>query len=558
MTSVYSLWPDIPSGDFFSPWPKINNRTRYITLALVTNHSVTRDDDFTHRTLRQSEDDIPKHKYEVFYEDVFPLVMPSHMSQILISGRPGSGKTVLLTKVSKDWAKGSCLKNFSALFHISLRELISKSDRPGLADVVSLFFSSPDRIREVTNAIDKVNGEGVCFALDGLDEYPNRDTSWDFIMCLIKKTKLPLSSVIITSRPSATSSVPTSTMSCHIEIVGFSQKQVEEYINDYYVSISQSNKAQELLEYLDTHPNVKDMCYLPLHLAMIIYVNQYKKSETLPETESGVYVRFVTHSIVRYVRREKKDEKNVDVETFDDMKEYLSDDELQLFNSICFLAFEMKARSRLIFSARDIKNNFPHFTKAQRDCLTKNGLGIISHYAKKVETGIDPHFSFQHLTIQEFLGAFHISQMDVSQHLNCLNNHGYKIEMREMWRFFCGLVKSSSHTATYFNKLIELNPLHGGDTLFLIRCIFEAQGSRAIREICEDLLSSREGVLNVSNIILYSPDCSAIGHMISQSPGHLKQLLMNYCQVGPDGIMALNYQLNSYNVETFTNIWNMQ
>lgn len=554
LRQVYQDMPDVPTGDFFSPWPKLD-RTRYVTLALVTNFGLTRDDDFTHRTLRKSEDDIPQHKYAVPYENIFPKKLSKNY-QILISGRPGAGKTVLLTKVSKDWAQGKCLTNIKILLHVSLRELVSKSDRPELDDIVNMCVASKDAARSLCASIEELNGEGVCFALDGLDEYPNRSKGGDCIMKLIHKKILPSATVMITSRPTASSDVPVSSIDLHVEIVGFMPEQISEYIHDYYQSISEPYKAHDLLAYLDSHPNVKDMCYLPLHLAMILYINQYRGSDPLPETETDIYTRFITHSVLRYIWRERKDKDTMylNIRHFKDMEDELNTEELDLFHTICHIAFKTKLFSNLIFSSSYLKDNFQLRGSNQ---LTANSLGLLSHYAKKVATGIEPQFSFQHLTVQEFLGAYHLSVSSPEDCLKYIRSHGNTSDMRELWRFFVGLTKSDGSSVEYYKEILAVNPSQGSDTLFLTRCLFEAQNTPSSQQCCRILLESRNGTINVSNIVLNSPDCSAIGYSISQCSDHLKQLVMNYCQVGPGGIEALKYQMVKVSAQ-FPNAWNMQ
>ena len=547
--------PDIPTQDFFSPWPKID-RTRYVTLALVSSYGMLHDDDFTHRTLRKSEDDIPKHKYSVEYSEVFPRDIQPFNSLVLISGRPGAGKTVLLMKITKDWAKGECLTNVKILFHVSLRELANKNDHPDINDVLDAFFTNKDEIRNIAAAIESVDGDGVCFALDGLDEYPNRSCSSDFVMELIMKRKFPLALVIVTSRPNASDQVPTPLRQKHVEIVGFMPEQIKEYINDYYEARGQVSKAQDLIDYLDIHPNIKDMCYLPLHLAMILYINQFRRSDPLPETETEVYLRFVSHSVIRYIKRDKKDEEYVYIRHFGDMEEFLSENELKLFNSICMIAFEMRAASQLIFDDSVLKDKF-HFKRDERIQFKDNGLGILTNCVKKVAEGQMPQFSFQHLTIQEFLGAHYLTQLNDPSFY--ISKYGNSNDMKELWRFFIGLSKSSSSFFQYYNTIVQVNPSTGSDTLFLLRCLFEAQGGTFVVEGCDALLDSRNGTINVSNIVLNSPDCSAVAYVISQSPQKLKQLLMNYCQIGPEGIIAIKNQITkSSDFIEFSNIWNMQ
>ena len=559
---TYKDMPDIPTGDFFSPWPKVD-RTRYVTLALVRNIGLTQADDFSHRTLRKSEDDIPRHKDAVLYEDIFTTQV-LHKAQILISGRPGAGKTVFLTKVAKDWASKICLEGIELLLHMSLRELACKSDLPQLEDVLSLCLLDKENIHELAKCIDEVNGEGICFALDGLDEYPKRNDPTDFVMRVIHREFLPLATVIVTSRPIASSCVPVKSRDLHVEIVGFMPEQIEEYVTDYYQSLSRPGEAQDLISYLESHPNVKDMCYLPLHLAMILYINKYRGKNPLPETETDIYTRFIAHSIIRYIKREKKvdDQLLVNIRNFKDLERELKEEgeeELGLFHTICMIAFETKLVSHLIFDDSYLIDNFPdHFDRRnERRKLSNNGLGILSNYTKKVETGEEPQYSFQHLTVQEFLGAYHLSKASPEESLKCIKSNGRSSDLREFWRFFFGLTKSNPISVAYFSMIMTANASQGNETLFLSHCLFEGQNSEFSSTNCSSFLASRKGRIDVSNIVLSSPDCAAIGYSVSQCPDDLKELVMNYCQVGPGGIEAMNYQMARVDA-LFTNAENMQ
>ena len=551
---VYSTRPDIPSNYWL--WPRLSG-TRFVTLALITNQSVTRDDAFTHRSLRNSEDDIPRYKMEIAYNEVFPKVLSDSRFKILVSGRPGIGKTVLLSKVCKDWANEECLSNVVALIHVPLRELHGKCARPTLADILEMYCADQSTIHDLSRSIEHIGGEGICFALDGLDEYPNLYSPSDLITGLITNRILPQASVIVTSRPVASEKVK-ERMNTHVEIIGFMPTQIEEYITDYYES--QQHLAKKLLAYIDTHPNVKDMCYLPLHLAMIVFLNKVSRSQNLPETESEIYHRFVSHSVIRYVVKEKRDEDDdVYIEKFSDMKKFLSDEEYELFQTISCLALYAKIQSRIIFSVQDIEDHFPtKFTHEQLKNLEKNGLGIVSSYRMYSDFGQKRFLSFQHLTFQEFLGAYYLSTLDVDHQKMMLERHGNNLSMREVWKFFFGIIKSTDNAPLLYDKLAQLNPAKGVETLFLCCCAFETQGEDCSQELCHQLLSSREcQKMDISNIVLSSPDCSAIGFVLYNSPLEVKQLLMNYCQVGVEGIEALKAQLSKSSIE-FENISNFQ
>ena len=271
----------------------------------------------------------------------------------------------------KDWANKECLSNVVALIHVPLRELHGKCAKPTLADILEMYFQDQSIVRNLSRSIDHLGGEGICFALDGLDEYPNLYSPGDLITGLITNRILPQASVIVTSRPVASEKVKES-MNTHVEIIGFMPTQIVEYITDYYES--QQHLAEKLLAYIDTHPNVKDMCYLPLHLAMIVHLNKVSRSQNLPETESEIYHRFVSHSVIRYVVKERgDDDDDVYIEKFSDMKKFLSDEEYELFQNISCLALYAKIQSRIIFSVQDIENHFPtKFTHEQLKNLKKN------------------------------------------------------------------------------------------------------------------------------------------------------------------------------------------
>ncbi len=88
--------------------------------------------------------------------------------------------------------------------------------------------------------------------------------------------------IIVFSRPSASKSVREDIFSKRMEVVGFSENEIMEY-NDHFPSSSSSSKCSNtansqsvqdsLKEYLQhSYPNVMDMCYLPVHSAMICYL----------------------------------------------------------------------------------------------------------------------------------------------------------------------------------------------------------------------------------------------------------------------------------------------
>ena len=549
----YKDLPDIPVSEWF--WPKLD-RTRDVTLGLVANENYTGDDQFTHSSLRKSADDIHSRKTEISYQAAFPKEVKKIDFKILVSGRPGSGKTVLLNKLSKDWTRGDCFENVPVLILVHLRELAALPTKVKLASIIGLYFDT-EETDKIVNLIELCKGGGFCFALDGLDEYPHLNKHGDFITRLIRGSYLPKAAVVVTSRPTHSHMVKDQVQR-HIEIIGFLPPQIREYIQEHYKN--ESKESDELIEYLQVRPNVMSMCYLPLHLAMVIFVHkkiiESEEVFSLPETETGIYWHFMKHTVIRHAKREYQEEDIMIREILDVDKflSELSDKDRQAFHTICKLAYQSKLSANLIFSSQDIKEKF-NLDKGNVKEVKEMGFGILSNYKKVTSDGDTSVFSFQHLTIQEFLGAYYLQCLSQNERIGEIAKYGSRRDMREVWKFFYGLMMMRNPVEHFqcFVQLIRQNSVGCENVLFLIKCAFESQVTKkdqkemedASDRVCHELLASQSGKINVGNISLDTADCLAIGHVIGKSHTHLTELLMNYCHVGPEGVQALQRQLGN-------------
>ena len=71
---------------------------------------------------------------------------------------------------------------------------------------------------------------------------------------------------IITLRPNASVELRKSVHTR--EGLGFLKEQIDEYIDKSYSN--NPSKASEVKAYLRNHQNIQHMCYVPLHLVMIV------------------------------------------------------------------------------------------------------------------------------------------------------------------------------------------------------------------------------------------------------------------------------------------------
>ena len=193
LLNLYSVHRDVPSDS----WPPVGVRT-FINLVLIKpNMNKSKPSDYC---ISGDADKLAVMKKKVEYKQVFGKYRNREL--ILVEGRPGSGKTTLVHKLIKDWTKGNILLKAKLVFLITLR-ILGKNREESLSTILRQFYLNDDDLKNVTTDIERGDGEGVCFILDGLDEYQPQNEHTSIIYKLLDKTYLPQAMIIVSSRPAA-------------------------------------------------------------------------------------------------------------------------------------------------------------------------------------------------------------------------------------------------------------------------------------------------------------------------------------------------------------------
>ena len=220
----YFTQPEVPVDS----WPPAGANT-CINLALIKPGNIEEADEYARNTIQGDMDDIVTDKESIEYDAVFTSFKGG--TRLLIEGRPGSGKTTLVHRFSKDWARGNPnlnLNNIKLLFLVHLRGFFN-DPYITLWDIVRLYYADDSTADTITREAEENSGECLCFILDGLDAYRPKSMKNTFICKLIKKLHLPNAVVIITSRPAASAQFR-NIADKKVEVLGFLKEQIHEYV----------------------------------------------------------------------------------------------------------------------------------------------------------------------------------------------------------------------------------------------------------------------------------------------------------------------------------------
>ena len=290
-----------------------------------------------------------------------------------------------MAKISQDWANDLVLMS-KLLFLIPLQWL-NTFDRRSLASLIQVACPpfKEDEVKSLERAIQTMNGKNVIFIFDGFDEY-SPGSHDDIVLSLMNNYRSFLRDtlIVVSSRPAA----------CYeyrryadkrIEVVGFLKEHIIHYIQSYYADDKQ--KAEQLLSHLEQHPNLMNMCYLPLHCAMLVFL--YDGTTILPKTETEFYKHFTISTLLRSLCKRKHGPSDTFLTSFNQ----LPPKDKALFGKVCKLAFEATTARKQVFMLSELQEIALESgsTGIDESCL---GLVVIDRYFMRF--GLDETYTFLH------------------------------------------------------------------------------------------------------------------------------------------------------------------
>ncbi|KAL0201353.1 hypothetical protein M9458_004540, partial [Cirrhinus mrigala] len=232
-------------------------------------------------------------------------------SAVILQGNSGNGKTLTVQKIMLDWASNQLYKErFDIVFHLKCKEINRIPGKKSLVEILSYSCSlTSDEISQILQQ----SPEKVLFIIDGFDELkltqdiyymsPHTDVIQkapaEVTLCaLLRGHILAESFLLVTTRSTATDKLSELLKGPKhfTEIMGFSEKGVEEYFQKFFQNDELFRRAYTFVK---TNENLFTTCSIPV-ICWIICTTIKERFRIGADVTSGletttsIYVDFVS------------------------------------------------------------------------------------------------------------------------------------------------------------------------------------------------------------------------------------------------------------------------
>uniref|UniRef100_A0A1A8MKK5 NACHT domain-containing protein n=1 Tax=Nothobranchius pienaari TaxID=704102 RepID=A0A1A8MKK5_9TELE len=351
--------------------------------------------------------------------DILSLKMQEEFrtTLLLVAGVAGSGKSVLIRKLVRDWVEERAPTELAFVFPLAFRELRQfEGSDVSLVKIIHTLYPETTRLnKEDFSSYDC----RMLFIFDGLDEYnepldfsntmlisdPHDSSSLNVILVNLLRGRLLYNSVgMFTSRKHIDAVIPWDTHYNELEVMGFCDPQKDEFFRKRFKDPSQVDRV---IEYVKSVKTLHIMCHLPLFCSLVAdecqrVFREQGSQAALPRSITYVYTKLLLE-LVRHRRKFRAPDLNPDKE-----QEFLLKLGKLALNWLEHRTFQIH------------KLDWPEIS--DKEAIMNSGLCteyVVTPYVLCNEDTV----SFLHPTIQEYLAAlyaflsFRNQEKNVFEHL---------------------------------------------------------------------------------------------------------------------------------------------
>ena len=394
--------------------------------------------------------------------------------------------------------------------------------------ISDLFRYHNHQIQQVAvEEIQITGGKEVLLLFEGYDELPEEfRTKNSIFLDVITKRELPEATVLITSRPWASEFLHWHCISQHIQILGFTKTNIQSYLESAIPD--DPSLLADLEKYISYYPHINSMMYIPLNSAIVVevYRNNRKDDILVPKTMTELYSSLVRSLLLRHLfNHPVHGKRRWRVRSFDDLPQ-------DVYQQLCELS--KMAYKGILHDQQVIFCDLPE------DFET---LGLMQCTPELyADEGAAVSYNFLHLTMQEYLAAFHLSQQPVEKQIEQFMEYKKYMQSKKqqcfqmVLQFLCGM----KEFIEYSSKVLKTLCIHrsscsviGEVTINTLHWLFEVQDNGVITKL---LGSSSTQLTKPSKATPF--DCFVLGYCVSNSNCTWKIDLAD-CNIADEGVEML-------------------
>ncbi|XP_059498824.1 NACHT, LRR and PYD domains-containing protein 3-like [Stegostoma tigrinum] len=490
---------------------------------------------------------------------------------VVVSGPAGFGKTTMIQKIVHDSADGKMYQQFQFVFLFKFRDLNTITGRTSIKKLI--LNSYPHFGNRVEHLWEEP--QGLLFILDSLEEFKEKIDFTDFtrnalpehqcshpeclcevsdiVRCLIQQKVLKGCSVLLTTRPTELETLRKAEVNLWTEIIGFLKEQRKEYLTKYF---GDQRLAEAAFTYLEGNEILYSMCDNPSYCRIICYSlapglrRMQETHKVLPTTITQLFASYILNIFKNHEFNIYKHH-TLSVGQMRDL--VLRTGELA-YMGICNNVFRFNETQLNYYNLKQ-SHALPGFLIEHTDPDTSQS-----------------HFSFIHLTLQEFIAALSKYLTTDAQRLpqtltQLLDSPDRENRFKIFLRFMVGLSSPGSvriiknllgplpHQVTcsvidWVKKQTEINfnntqnNLSKHKLLESLYYLFESQHTGLIQ-----CTVGSGGILSLGDDFPYSAirltlvDCTVLATVICHCD-EIQEVNLNNCCLGTEGIQRLGSALH--------------
>ena len=312
-----------------------------------------------------------------------------------------------------------------------------------------------------------------------------------------------------------------------VEIVGFTEENIHEYFKEALSTELDHDKVEDgckkLQDHFRSYPVIQSCCSIPLNAAIL--ASLFLSEQSLPSTRHGLFLKLVLSRINRE-QQDRHSQQHIEYVCVSSLDDLPHDLRVQL-NHLCVLAFEGVKQNKVIFTEKDlVRQNLPHDLP---------GLSVLQIVDRLVSIGGKTAYRyFIHLSIQELLAAYHISQLKEDEQVKVFEALLAEPRFSAVLQFYAAFTRFTNQGVRNIITASDFDYKRSSKLRLLsfIRCFFEAQIHNDT-SLYQQIIPRLNSVVDLSEVTMTPLDCMSIGYFMASllRAGSKVSVRLTHCSI---------------------------